>query len=135
VPTGCFNLASPVLTALDLVKYIGTSGCLNKIADAILKLTEKFTEEDLRNALIKEGRASTAQRLGFLLECLGYKKLALVIETWLKHKNISYVFMVPYTIVEKKLLISKNKNRRRKIIVNKDIRELHLSKNKNNDVA
>lgn len=70
VDTGYINIASPELTALDLVSYYNEVGGFNRVATIIEGLREVIQPEKLIETAKKYEEISVVQRLGYLLECV-----------------------------------------------------------------
>jgi predicted transcriptional regulator of viral defense system len=70
-PRGPVLVSSPEATALDLVGYADRAGGINQVATILSELAERIDPEKLAEAA-RTGRVAWAQRLGYLLEHLGY---------------------------------------------------------------
>ncbi len=82
-PTGYMKISSPELTALDLVRYPnGTAGSDN-LATVLKDLGPSLNAQKLAE-LSKSFERTVTQRLGYLLDYLGYEN-----QTALLHKEIS----------------------------------------------
>ena len=73
--TGWMRVSTPEETALDLVRYPEACGHLDNVATVLKELAERIMPEKLVQSA-REARHPHAQRLGYLLEKLGLKKLA-----------------------------------------------------------
>lgn len=73
-PTGTMWVATPETTAVDLVEYAHRAGDLSHVASVLDALAESLRVVALTAACV--GRGPTAQRLGYLLDTLGYRELA-----------------------------------------------------------
>jgi len=74
-PRGQILVSSPEATGLDLVGYVKHAGGLDNVATVLSELAELMTS----NKLVDEARMapiSWSQRLGYLLEKLGYARVA-----------------------------------------------------------
>lgn len=70
-PRGTLLVSSPEATALDLVGYAGHAGGFNQVATVLSELAERIDPEKLA-AVARTAPVPWAQRLGFLLEHLGF---------------------------------------------------------------
>ena len=70
-PRGTLLVSSPEATALDLVGYAHHAGGLNQVATVLSELAERIDPEKLA-AAARTAPAPWAQRLGYLLEHLGF---------------------------------------------------------------
>ena len=77
------RVSTPAATALDLIRYSSRIGGLPRAWDTISPLLPKITLSDLRNSLSAENEPALAQRLGYLLEQSGDKRLSPVVSRWL----------------------------------------------------
>ncbi len=73
--TGYIKVSSPALTAFDLVYYNKKIGGLNRIIPILEDLAESINSYEIRKAT-KFQKIPTIQRLGYLFEVIGAKKLA-----------------------------------------------------------
>jgi predicted transcriptional regulator of viral defense system len=85
-PTGHMRVSSPEATAFDLVRYAHGAGGLNNVATVLAELAERIEPTRLTEAATREAEVSNIQRLGFLLEKVGQKQLAAVLESSLKKR-------------------------------------------------
>lgn len=70
-PRGTLLVSTPEATALDLVGYAGHAGGLNQVATVLSELAERIDPEKLA-AAARTAPVAWAQRLGYLLEHLGF---------------------------------------------------------------
>ena len=80
--TGYMKVSSVELTALDLVRYVHAAAGMNTVATALSDLGESIDGEKLA-AVAAHFERATVQRLGFLLDHLGYPAAAEPL-----HKNL-----------------------------------------------
>lgn len=86
--TGTMNVATPEMTAFDLVRYMEVSGQVNHIATVLCELAEKLNMEQLAKLVEQdEVEISVAQRLGYLLETLRLPIDLTPLENILKNKK------------------------------------------------
>lgn len=81
--TGRMKVGSPELTALDLVRYARSIGTIDSIATVLSDLGSKLKPEQLA-ALAPAFERSVVQRLGFLLDHLGFAAPATALDDHLK---------------------------------------------------
>ena len=75
-PTGILNASTPETTAWDLVRYFKAAGGLENVATVLSELAERLDGSKLRHTLKQHGEIIVAQRLGYLLDKLGRRKLS-----------------------------------------------------------
>ena len=97
VSSGYLNVASPELTAMDLLLYTAKSGGLNHIATVISELIEAI-DPDALIALAKSSKNSAwIQRLGYILEKIepmDQEKNELIINklsNYIAHKKLNFI--------------------------------------------
>jgi predicted transcriptional regulator of viral defense system len=76
VTTGYMNVASPELTALDLVAHEDKVGGLSRVAEVIAELSDRMSWEESKRGLLGYFSAATIQRLGYLLDRIDEHPLA-----------------------------------------------------------
>lgn len=75
VPTGYFKVSSPEATAYDLINYYKAAGGLNRAAEVLGGLAKRLDVGRLK-ALLETGcKTAPIQRLGYILDLLGYASL------------------------------------------------------------
>jgi predicted transcriptional regulator of viral defense system len=89
--TGYMNVASPAVTALDLVTYSKQAGGLDRVATVIAELKEKLDSRALLAAAQQETSLASIQRLGWLLEKLGAHEEVIPMQQYLQSKSLWYV--------------------------------------------
>ena len=99
--TGSMKISSVELTALDLIRYAHAAGGIDTVATALTDLGEKIDGEKLAAIAVHFERA-TVQRLGYLLDHLGYSA-----STETLHKSLFAQPSVPWV----KLDPARRKNR------------------------
>jgi predicted transcriptional regulator of viral defense system len=80
--TGFMNVSNPGLTALDLMRYSKAVGGLNRVATVLSELAEKIEPAALLSAAQNDQCLAFVQRLGFLLDHLGYESKTLPLSGW-----------------------------------------------------
>lgn len=71
--TGSMAVSSVELTCLDLIRYAHASGGIDAVATVLSDLGDKIAGEKLA-AIAEHFERATVQRLGYLLDHLGYEK-------------------------------------------------------------
>ncbi|HFA52100.1 MAG TPA: hypothetical protein ENJ95_24045 [Bacteroidetes bacterium] len=74
--TGYVKVSKPALTAIDLIQFQRRIGGMNRAATVIEELAEEIKPEEFDENLIGYVPMTALQRLGFLLELLGFEELA-----------------------------------------------------------
>jgi predicted transcriptional regulator of viral defense system len=80
--TGTMRVSTPEATALDLLRYVGSTGGLGNVATVLAELAERIDGERLVEAA-KAEELSVAQRLGFLLELVEATETAAPLRRWI----------------------------------------------------
>lgn len=70
------KVSTPETTALDLVRYAGSLGGIERAAETIQPMLSFMRVSELRKTLAAENELASAQRLGYLLQHAGAIKLA-----------------------------------------------------------
>ncbi len=83
--TGRMRVATPEVTAFDLVRYPSGAGQLSNAATVLTELAERIDGKALV-ALASLMRLPDVQRLGFLLEAVGEQGLAEPLATWVRDR-------------------------------------------------
>jgi predicted transcriptional regulator of viral defense system len=113
--TGYVNVSTPEVTALDLVQYADRAGSLNHVTTVLIELSEAIDENKLVEAA-KNEKLVVAQRLGYLLETYGEKKVTHSLKYWLSQQKTAFI---PLRTDKDYQKISKNKDWR--IFINEKI--------------
>jgi hypothetical protein len=82
-------ISTPEATAFDLIRYAARIGGIDRAAETIAPLLPKLRVRELKRMLNAEKAPAIAQRLGFVLEAKGAKKLADAVYNWLPEKLIT----------------------------------------------
>jgi hypothetical protein len=82
-------ISTPEATAFDLVQYAARIGGIDRAAETIAPLLPKLRVRELKGMLNADKAPAIAQRLGFVLEAKGAKKLADAVYNWLPDKLIT----------------------------------------------
>jgi AbiEi antitoxin C-terminal domain len=81
-------ISTPEATAFDLIRYATRIGGIERAAETIVPLLPVLRARELKRVLKAENEPAIAQRLGFVIEAGGAKKLAKVIYDWLPDKLV-----------------------------------------------
>jgi predicted transcriptional regulator of viral defense system len=81
--TGFITAATPETTAWDLVRYFKAAGGLENVITVLSELAERLDAKRLRNAVKRHGEVGVAQRLGYLLDRVGKRRLTGGLENWI----------------------------------------------------
>jgi hypothetical protein len=81
-------ISTPEATVFDLVQYAARIGGINRVAETIRPLLPKLRARELKRVLNVENTPPVAQRLGFVFEAIGAKRLADAVYNWLPEKLI-----------------------------------------------
>jgi hypothetical protein len=82
-------ISTPEATAFDLIHYASRIGGIDRAAETIAPLLPKLRVLELKRVLNAENAPAIAQRLGFVFEAKGAKKLADAVYHWLPDKLIT----------------------------------------------
>lgn len=88
--TGYMLVASPEQTAIDLLRYVRRCGYLSNVATVLAELAKEIDSDELVEVAPHEELANV-QRLGYLLEHLGFGALAESLHTWVRREDPSRV--------------------------------------------
>jgi predicted transcriptional regulator of viral defense system len=113
--TGFMNVATPETTAFDLVRYVDRVGSLNSIATILTELSEAIDSKKLVGVAQNE-KLINVQRLGYLLEKYGVKKITEPLLVWFAKQQVRFV---PLRTDKDYRHSAKNKNW--KILINEKI--------------
>jgi len=81
--TAPLMVSTPETTALDLVRYAGSIGGIERTAETIRPMIPLMLIRQLREVLEAENELASAQRLGHIFTKAGADKLAKVVADWL----------------------------------------------------
>lgn len=80
------RISTPEVTAFDLIRYATRIGGIERAVETIRPLLPLLRARELNHVLEAENEIATAQRLGFVLEVCGVKRLAQTVYDWLPKK-------------------------------------------------
>jgi predicted transcriptional regulator of viral defense system len=83
-PTGALEASTPETTAWDLVRYPRAAGGLDHVATVLSELAEKLDPVNLRDTVERHGELLVAQRLGYLLDQSGRRRLSRELASWVR---------------------------------------------------
>ncbi|OJW48854.1 MAG: hypothetical protein BGO67_07435 [Alphaproteobacteria bacterium 41-28] len=95
---GCMNLSTPELTAFDLVRYVRASGHYNHVATVFTELAERIHGKKL--ARLAKGLSQMHgewiywQRLGYILDSVGFQKIADPLATVIHKYQPAFTYFV-----------------------------------------
>jgi len=92
---GYFNVSNPELTALDLIRYARGVGGLNRVATVLEELSEKIEPSKLSKLAQGERSLCYIQRLGFIMDLLGFENLTDQLKIWLTEKKPAKTILAP----------------------------------------
>jgi predicted transcriptional regulator of viral defense system len=93
--TGYIRVSGPELTAIDLMKYAKPLGGLNNIATIISELGERISTDELIKVTREEKSMVFIQRLGYLLDQLGFESKTDNLAQWLSEQKVRPVLLDP----------------------------------------
>src|SRR5580658_5144046 len=99
-------ISTPEATTFDLIRYAPNIGGIERAAETITPLLPVLRARRLVRVLVAENEQTTAQRLGFVLEAGGAKRLAQTVHNWLPH-NLPAVPLSPLKAERRKIPLIK----------------------------
>ncbi len=93
-PRGTVRVSSPEATALDLIGYQRQAGGLDQVAMVLRELAERLTPAALA-AAAKTAPVAWAQRLGYLLEHLGFAEKTSALEAYVRERSTQSTALLP----------------------------------------
>lgn len=94
-PAGYVQISTKEQTMLDLVRFYQSSGYLSNVAMVIKDLAESANKAAFINTISKERNNTVLQRLGFILDYVGFKDLAHIVQQSLYKRKIQFVLLNP----------------------------------------
>ena len=95
VQTGYISLSLPEATAIDLIRYARSIGGLDRVITVLQELGESMDPAKLIDAVTAEGNLVCAQRLGWLMEKVGYASLVPDIARLIADQNPPFTRLDP----------------------------------------
>jgi len=93
-PAGSMKISTPEGTAFDLMRYLHQSGGIKHVAAVLNKLVESMDTQRLA-AIAPRLSPYYSQRLGYLLDTLGYQDLTEPLHQFISHKGLKYIPLRP----------------------------------------
>jgi len=117
-PRGTVLVSTPEATALDLVGYAGHAGGLNQVATVLSELAERIDPEKLA-AAARTAPIAWAQRLGYLLEHLGFAAKVSALKEYVRQDAKQSTLLLPQSPQKRS-----HRNKGWKLSVNARVEEL-----------
>lgn len=114
--TGTLLVATPEVLALNLVSAPQHGAGFNNVATVLIELAEKINAIELIKLTKINSELFWIQRLGYLLEFLGFHQLADVLFKLISNKKLHWVKLVSNTTYK-----NLGRNKKWKIIINTDV--------------
>jgi predicted transcriptional regulator of viral defense system len=122
VNSGYVNVSSPELTAFDLIIYEKNVGGINRVATVLSELAENLAFDKIPEDFLKLISISVIQRMGYLLDLLGFETLSNKLLAKCKKAKIEIKKKYPLSIIsEKRNYTDIEVNDKWKIIINEQI--------------
>ena len=93
--TGTMRVSTPEATAVDLVRFARSAGQLDNVALVLVELVRLLEPAPLLKMVRAVGDVPNAQRLGYLLERVGARRLARPLHDWLKRQSARVIPLRP----------------------------------------
>lgn len=93
--TGTMRVSTAEATAVDLLRYVEHAGFLSNVATVLRDLAEPCEPGRLVQAAEADGELAHAQRLGYVLDLIGVRRLADPLAQWLDARRPSVVRLNP----------------------------------------
>lgn len=94
--TGYMNISTPEATAMDMMNYIRQCGGMSRVITVIDELAESLSKSSLIELAKISKNTIWVYRLGFLLDRLGYNKLAASLHRVIMNEKSRLIPLVPY---------------------------------------
>lgn len=92
--TGSMRVATPEMTAFDLLRFVGAAGHLDNVATVLAELAEKIDPDRLVK-LAERASLAEVQRLGYVLEAVGAGDVAEPLSQWFESQRRRPVLLAP----------------------------------------
>lgn len=93
--TGTMRVATPEATAVDLVRYARHAGGLSNVATVLAELAAAIKSERLASVAHRERDVAAAQRVGYLLRCVGAGEKTGALLAWVRRRRPPFVSLRP----------------------------------------
>jgi predicted transcriptional regulator of viral defense system len=121
VKSGYIPVSTPELTAIDLLLYIKNVGGINRVATVLSELAEVIDFERISSDFFQNTNIADIQRLGYLLEMLGFIEVADVLFQKANEANLKFR-KYPLCIKKQPMNLTKfSVDEKWKIIINEEI--------------
>ncbi len=97
---GYINVSTPERTALDLIHYAKRIGGLDHTATVLEELSEKIEPSRLVKLARRERGLRGIQRLGYIMDLLGFENLTEELNVWLAGKKPAKTVLDPTQVAE-----------------------------------
>ena len=121
VNSGYVNISCPELTAFDLVIYEKNVGGINRVATVLSELAETLNFKHITIEFLKSLNVAIIQRLGYLLDLLGFGKSANTLLQKSKDAAVKFRNYPLSMLSEKRNYADLQINDKWKIIINEEI--------------
>jgi len=121
VKSGYIPVSTPELTAIDLLMYVKNVGGINRVATVLSELAEVIDFEKISVDFFEDANTADIQRLGYLLETLGFVDIA---NSLFKKANEANLKFRKYPLCIKKQSVNLSDfpaNEKWKIMINEEI--------------
>lgn len=115
-PTGSMRVSTPEATAVDLVRLPRIAGSLDYVATVVAELLPVLDAKRLAAAVRKIGDVPNAQRLGFLLDRVGARRLTGALRNWIQQQEVR-----PVPLMSGRPVTAAKEDKRWHILVNAQI--------------
>lgn len=86
-PTGSMIVSTPETTVVDLVRYAKSAGYIDNVATVISELGPSLDSKKLLKAIKILGDLPNAQRLGYILDNVKARKIAVPLREWVERQS------------------------------------------------
>jgi len=92
-PTGYVRVSTPEATAVDVVHYSEQAGGLDNVSNILIELAEEkdLDPEKLFQAASRTHDRATAQRLGYLMDSLGFYPTVSILADWIGRQKATRI--------------------------------------------
>jgi predicted transcriptional regulator of viral defense system len=95
IPTGYAKISTKEQTLIDLIRFHTVCGYLSNVAIVIRELSENCKPEVLTQVIELEKMKSVLQRLGYILELVGFSNLAMTVQHELARRKVYETLLRP----------------------------------------
>jgi predicted transcriptional regulator of viral defense system len=94
-PTGMMRVSTPEPTAVDLVRFVKAAGHMDHVAGVLTELAHLLDVKRLLEAVRAVGDVPNAQRLGYILDLVGKRRLTRSVHAWVQRQHARVVRLRP----------------------------------------